>query len=90
MLAKPMQHGEGFFGDLWDKVIKPVGGFLKDSKILSTVGSLIPHPGVQAGARMAGQLGFSTHKTAMKNRKKVGGAKKVGGGKKKKKSVLKF
>ena len=51
-----MQHGEGFLGDLWDGV-KKVGGFLKDSKILSTVGSMIPHPGVQAGARIIGQLG---------------------------------
>lgn len=51
------QHGTGFFGDVWDGV-KKVGGFLKDSKILSTVGSMIPHAGVQTGARFLGQLGL--------------------------------
>jgi len=47
------QHGEGFFD-----VIKKVGGFLKDSKILSTVASMVPHPGVQAVGRVTGQLGL--------------------------------
>ena len=50
--SKP-QRGKGFFD-----VIKKVGGFLKDSKILSTVASMVPHPGVQAVGRVAGQLGL--------------------------------
>jgi len=86
MNGSGVQHGEGFFGDLWDGV-KKVGGFLKDSKILSTVGSMIPIPGVQAGAKIAGQLGFGKKK---KKKTKTGGAKKVGAGKRKKKNVLKF
>lgn len=51
------QHGKGFFGDVWKGIKKGVG-VLKDSKVLSTVASLVPHPGVQAAGRVAGQLGF--------------------------------
>ena len=32
--------------------------FLKDTKLLSTIGSLIPIPGVQVGAQVANQLGY--------------------------------
>ena len=51
--AKKNLNGKGFFD-----VIKKIGGFIKDNKILSTVGSMIPHPGVQAAARLAGSVGL--------------------------------
>lgn len=35
-----------------------LNNFLKDSKIISTVGSLIPHPGVQAVSTIARNLGY--------------------------------
>ena len=47
------QHGKGFFD-----VLKKVGGFLKDTKLLSTGLSLIPHPGAQMAGRVAGQIGL--------------------------------
>jgi len=50
---KKGQKGKGFMD-----VMKKIGGFLKDTKILSTVGSMIPHPGVQAAARLAGSVGL--------------------------------
>ena len=39
-------------------VAKKVGYFLKDTKILSTVGSMVPHAGVQTAARLAASVGL--------------------------------
>ena len=61
--------GKGFFD-----VIKKIGGFLKDTKILSTVGSMIPHAGVQTAARLAGSVGLGRKK---KRKTQKGGAKGV-------------
>jgi len=47
------QNGKGFF-DLIKKGVK----FLKDTKAISTIGSLVPHPGAQKVAGVAGSLGF--------------------------------
>ena len=63
-VAMPM-HGEGFFGDLWDGV-KKVGGFLKDSKILSGVASAIPHPYAQTAAPILKQIGLGKRKKLLK------------------------
>ena len=64
-------NGKGFFD-----VIKKVGNFIKDNKILSTVGSLIPHPGVQAAARLAGSVGLGRKK---KRKTQKGGAMNLTG-----------
>ena len=53
MVSKRNQKDKGFFD-----VMKKIGGFLKDTKILSTVGSMIPHAGVQTAARLAGSVGL--------------------------------
>lgn len=53
MVSKRNQKGKGFLD-----VMKKIGGFLKDTKILSTVGSMIPHAGVQTGARLLGSVGL--------------------------------
>ena len=52
--------GEGFMDFIRGvgNVAKKVGGFLKDTKILSTVGSMVPHAGVQSAARLAGSIGL--------------------------------
>ena len=76
------QNGEGFmdFINGVGNVAKKVGGFLKDTKILSTIGSMVPHPGVQAGARIAGSLGFGRkHGYKHKPGPKKGKAKKQQG-----------
>ena len=56
--------GEGFMDFIKGvgNVMKKVGGFVKDNKILSTVGSMVPHPGVQAAARLAGSVGLGRKK----------------------------
>ncbi len=54
-------RGGSWYGDVWDgikSVASPVNDFLKKTKIISTVGGLIPHAGVQTGAKIAGQLGY--------------------------------
>ena len=76
------QNGEGFmdFINGVGNVAKKVGGFLKDTKILSTIGSMVPHPGVQAGVRIAGSLGFGRkHGYKHKPGPKKGKAKKQQG-----------
>jgi hypothetical protein len=65
--AKRNQNGKGFLD-----VIKKVGGFLKDTKILSTVGSMIPHAGVQTGARLLGSIGLGKGKGKKKGQKGKG------------------
>ena len=64
--------GEGFMDFMKGvgNVAKKVGGFLKDTKILSTVGSMVPHAGVQTAARLAGSVGLGRKKNA-KHRKAV-------------------
>jgi hypothetical protein len=52
-----LQQGEGFFGDLWDG-FKSAVGFAKDTGIVSKALSLVPHPGAQAAARVAGAAGY--------------------------------
>jgi len=54
-------YGAGIFdtiksglSSIFENVIKP----LRESKILSTVGSLIPHPGIQRAAQIGRTLGF--------------------------------
>ena len=60
--ARPMyhhhhQHGYGFF-DSVGNFFKRAYNVVKNNKLISRVGSLIPHPAVQAAARVAGQLGL--------------------------------
>jgi hypothetical protein len=47
------QKGRGFLDFL-----KPVAGFLKDSKIISSVASLIPHPVGQTVGQVARAVGL--------------------------------
>ncbi len=57
-------------------IAKKVGGFLKDTKILSTVGSMVPHAGVQTAARLAGSVGLGRKK---KRKAQKGGAMNLHG-----------
>jgi len=61
---KSNQNGKGFM-DVMKKIggaFKKVGGFIKDNKLLSTVGGMIPIPQVQAAAKLAGAVGLGRKK----------------------------
>ena len=64
------QNGEAFMDFIKGvgNAAKKVFGVLKDTKILSTVGSIIPHPGVQAAARVAGSVGLGGRKHGYKRK----------------------
>ena len=47
------QKGDGFMD-----VLKNAGKFIRDKKLISTFGSLIPHPAARKAAGVAGALGF--------------------------------
>ena len=49
--------GDGFFGDLWSGV-KKAANWVKDNKIISKVGSVIPIPAVQQAAKVADMAGL--------------------------------
>ena len=76
------QNGEGFMDFIKGvgNAAKKVFGVLKDTKILSTVGSIIPHPGVQAAARVAGSVGLGKGKGRKKKRGPKKGTKQSGKG----------
>ena len=59
--------GKGFLD-----VMGKIGNFFKDSKIISTVASLIPHPAAQGVARVSGALGLGRRRP--KRRTQRGGA----------------
>ena len=70
-------QGEGFMD-----FINGVGNFFKKTKLLSTIGSVIPIPGVQAVARVAGSLGYGVPKRKVGRHRKPGpkkGRKQRGG-----------
>lgn len=48
----------GDFLDSLGNFASRVNDFLKQSKIISTVGSLLPHPGAQLGSKIAENLGY--------------------------------
>ena len=60
-------RGAGFFGDLWDGV-KSVGSkvipFVAQNGLLSKGLSLIPHPGAQSAAKLAGAVGLGRKRRA--------------------------
>jgi hypothetical protein len=58
-----VHEGEGFFSDLWDGVKKGFN-FVKDNKLISTVGSLIPDARAQAAAQTASKLGLGKRQKA--------------------------
>ena len=60
--------GKGFLD-----VMSKIGNFFKDSKIISTVASLIPHAGAQGVARVAGAVGLGRRR-APKRRTQRGGS----------------
>jgi hypothetical protein len=45
--------GNNFFTDIYDKVIKPVGGFLKRTKLISTVDNALGSVGVPVVGNIA-------------------------------------
>lgn len=53
--------GGAWYDDVFNavkSVAGPVNDFLKSTKVISTIGSLVPNPTAQAGARVLGQLGY--------------------------------
>lgn len=76
------QQGEGFFGDMFDKiikpvyekavrpayenVIKPVGKYAIDNKLISKGLKVIPHPYARAAGEVADALGAGKKKRARK------------------------
>ena len=56
-LLRSSQAGNGFFGDVFKRIAK-AGKFVKDKKLISTLGSLIPHPAARKVSGVAGALGF--------------------------------
>jgi hypothetical protein len=70
---RPMR-GNGFFSDVWDgikSVANPVNDFLKSTKAISTIGSLIPDGRAQAAARVAGSLGYGRRRHRMRGGNQV-------------------
>ena len=47
-----------FFKGVYNKVLKPVGNFVKDKKIISTVLGAVPIPGVNVAGKVAGMVGL--------------------------------
>jgi hypothetical protein len=86
---KSTQSGAGFFSNIASGLSK-ANDVLRQTKILSTVGSLIPIPGVQAAARIGGMLGYGRkHGYKHKPGPKKGAKKpKSQGGKGRKKKPL--
>ena len=68
-VSRKTLHGAGFL-----EVMGKIGSFFKDSKIISTVASLIPHPAAQGVARVSGALGLGRRRRAPKRRTLHGGA----------------
>ena len=62
---RKVQHGEGFFDVVWCG-LNSVGNFVKDNKLISTFGSMLPGPYGQVG-RVAGQLGFGNVPLGIRN-----------------------
>jgi len=58
----PKIFGGGSFWDKLKSVFTPLNKVLKDTQILSKVGALIPHKGVQAAAQFASQHGYGYHR----------------------------
>jgi hypothetical protein len=78
------QKGDGIIGDavswLGNKVVKPVGKFVKDNKIISrglSLGAMIPgNPyaaGMRTGAAVTGALGYGKKRPAPKAMKGMHG-----------------
>ena len=67
-VSRKTLQGAGFLD-----VMGKIGSFFKDSKIISTVASLIPHPAAQGVARVSGALGLGRRR-APKRRTLHGGA----------------
>ena len=69
--------GENIFTDIYDKVIKPVGGFLKNTKLISTVGNALGSVGVPVAGtigKVAGAVGLGRKKRKKGGRRMRGGA----------------
>ena len=57
----PNMHGDGFFGDAgrWIRnAAIDTGRFLKKTKALSTIASIIPHPAAKAAGAVLSQAGL--------------------------------
>jgi hypothetical protein len=57
------QKGDGFMD-----VLKNAGKFIRDKKLISTFGSLIPHPAARKAAGVAGALGFGKKRKRRKRK----------------------
>ena len=58
----PGMHGGSkftdFFKGVYTKVLKPVGNFVKDNKLISRGLSIVPNPGAKIAGTAAGMLGL--------------------------------
>ena len=66
--------GGAWYDSVWNgikSVASPLNDALKATKIISTVGGLIPNAAAQTAARVAGQLGYG------KRKRQRGGARKT-------------
>ena len=66
--------GENIFTDIYDKVIKPTGRFLKDSKIISKVGSALG-----SVVPIAGTVGRVADAVGLGRKRRKGGRRMRGG-----------
>ena len=61
--------GQNIFSDIYNKVLKPVGGFLKDTKLISTMGNALGSVGVP----IAGTVGKVAGAVGLGRKRKRGG-----------------
>ena len=66
-------RGSGFFGDLWSGIKKGFN-YVKDNKLLSKGLALIPHPGAQKLAGVAGAVGLGRRRVRRTTRSMSGGS----------------
>lgn len=65
--AKGGKRGRGFLD-----VLSGIGSFIKDNKLISTIGSMIPHPAAQRVAGIASMAGLGKKKKGRKGGSKGG------------------
>ncbi len=63
--------GGSFFGNVWNG-IKKAANFVKDNKLISKGLALIPHPGAQAAAKVAGTVGIGRRRRRVYRRRRGG------------------
>ena len=78
MVVRRTQRGKGFL-DVFKKIGSTLGtvanqanNLLRSTKAISTLGSLVPHPGAQKVAGVAGALGYGRRRRVGRPRKQRG------------------